>query len=309
MLASVIVPCRDAAGTLERSLTAILAQELDGPFEVIVADDRSADRSVEIAAAHHVRVVSAQAAGPGAARNAAASVATGSILAFTDADCFPRSGWLAAGVSALTDLDLVQGAVGADPEAPLGPFDRTVWATEETGLYETANLFVRRSVFEQIGGFEPWLMPADGKELAEDVWLGWRARRAGARTGFRAAARVDHAVFARTAREYVAERRRLVHFPAIVSRVPELRRELLFGGLFLARRTAAFDFALLAIGGAVASASPAPLVAALPYGWMLFGERRWRRRAPSVIAARVAADGVGLAALMRGSLAARSPVL
>ena len=61
--------------------------------------------------------------------------------------------------------------------------------------------------------------------MAEDVWLGWRARRAGLATGFASAAVVHHAVFPRSAGEYVAERRRLRHFPALVRRIPELRDE------------------------------------------------------------------------------------
>ncbi len=287
-----------------------MAQNLAGEYELIVVDDCSGDGSAEIArTTPGVQLISATGAGPGAARNLGVAASCGAVLAFTDADCFPHHDWLSEGLASLGRRALVQGAVQADPAAALGPFDRTVWVTGESGLYETANLFVRRSAFDAVGGFEPWIQPDDGKELAEDVWLGWRIRRSGAETAFSDRARVDHAVFERTVRSYLAERKRLRYFPPIVARIPELRHELLFGRYFLSRRSAAFDLAVLALASAAALRSAVPLPAALPYIWMLLGERRWRTRAPRVIGARVLADVVGLMALLRGSLAARSPVL
>ena len=38
------------------------------------------------------------------------------------------------------------------PGAQLGPFDRTLWITSQVGLWETANLFVSRAVFEALVG-------------------------------------------------------------------------------------------------------------------------------------------------------------
>lgn len=60
-------------------------------------------------------------------------------------------------------------------------------------MYETANLLVTRELFDRIEGFEDWLPARLGKPLAEDVWFGWRARRAGARTAFCSEAIVHHA--------------------------------------------------------------------------------------------------------------------
>ncbi len=312
MRISVIVPAHDAEATLARTLAALHAQDLDEPFETIVVDDGSSDGTAAIAAAEPgVRVVNHPAPlGPGPARNSGVEAATGTLLAFTDADCVPEPGWLRAGVAALAEADLVQGAVRADPTVTPAPFDRTVWVVAEVGLYETANLFVRRASFEAVGGFEDWLGARIGKPLAEDLWLGWRLRRAGARIRFAEEALVHHAVFRRTAAEYVAERVRLTYFPDIVEKVPELRAELLFARVFLNRRTAAFDLALAGLLTALATRSPLPLAAALPYGWIWArGARRWGRRAPAAGAADLVADAVGFAALVLGSVRRRSPVL
>jgi GT2 family glycosyltransferase len=309
---SVIVPVRNSAGTIGRALAALAAQEIDAGYEVIVVDDDSDDGTAELAgrAGGPVKVLRQGRSGPSAARNRGAAAAEAPALAFTDADCFPTPGWLAAGLSALGPADLVQGAVLPDPETVFLPFDRTIWVERETGLYETANLFVKKDVFERVGGFEEWLTPDIGKSFGEDIWFGWRARRAGARTAFSPEALVHHAVFPRGPAEYVDERRRLRYFPAAASLVPELRDTLFYRRLFLSKRTAAFDLAVAGAAVAAARRSPRPLAAALPYAWLAGREAlRWRHRAPLVAVAGAAADAVGAASLARGSVRWRTPVL
>jgi glycosyltransferase involved in cell wall biosynthesis len=306
---SVIVPAYESAATLGRALAAIADQELDEDFEVIVVDDGSADGTAAIAEQAGVRVLRQQHEGPGPARSRGAAEARAERLAFTDADCFPSGGWLAAGLAALEGADLVQGAVEPDPEASLRPLDRSVWVERETGLYESANLFVRRDLFERLGGFEDWLGPVIGKPLAEDVWLGWRARRDGARTAFAPDAVVHHAVFPRTLGEFVADRRRLVYFPRIAAKVPELRSGF-FARCFLNRRSAAFDLGLAGAAAALATGSPLALLACAPYGTLLGGAAlRWRRHAPLAALGGLLGDAVGFGALAWGSLRARSLLL
>jgi GT2 family glycosyltransferase len=298
---SVVIPARDAAATIGDTLAALAEQQ---PDEVIVVDDGSRDATMALAEASPVvtHVIRGAGEGPGAARNAGAAAATGEALAFLDADCVPQRGWLRAGLRALEEADLVQGPTTPPPAAPRGPFDRTLWVVEPWGLFETANLFVRRELFERLGGFEPWLSPARSKELAEDVWFGWRAVRAGARTGFCETALVHHAVFPRGPRDYVAERLRLRYFPAMAKRIPELRQTFFWQRLFLTQRSAAFDLALAGAVLAAATRRPWPLALAVPYA-------RIARRRPRAWPVDVAADAVGLASLLAGSARARSLVL
>lgn len=309
---SVIVPARDAESTIGRCLGALARQTLKQPYEVVVVDDGSKDgtRAAVRAFGSSVRLVEQRAMGPAAARNAGVRVTSGAILAFTDADCEPARGWLAAGVHALGRSALVQGAVLPDPRVSPGPFDRTLRVTQETGLYELANVFLHRRWFERVGGLEAWLDQGDGKELAEDVWLGWRIRRAGGSTAFCPEAVVYHAVFPRGPRGFLSERRRLQYFPAIARRIPELRREAFFGRLFLTRRTAAFDAAVTGCIAARFTTSRWPLALALPY---LFSAGRrcrpWRRNDLRVALVKALADSVGLVALLRGSLRERTPVM
>lgn len=309
---SVIVAARDAAATIGATLDALAAQRLDVPYEVIVVDDGSRDATGALAADSRVgaRVLRASGAGPALARNRGVASARGRILAFTDADCRPEPGWLAAGLRALEAAELVQGSAEPPPGAAVGPFDRALWVRRE-GLYETASLFTTRALFDRLGGFESWLRPRRGIELGEDVWLGWRARRVGARTAFCADARVAHAVHRRGPGAYVAERLRLRFFPIMVARIPELRAHVLWRRWFLTRRSAAFDLALVGVAVAIAGRSRLALAAGAPYARLAWRDARryGRRRAPAVLAVRVAADLVGAVALLRGSVAARTLLL
>ena len=306
---SVVIPARDAAATVERCIRCLARQELEEPWEAILVDDGSLDGTAQeaadaaTAAGIDLRIERLDGAGPAAARNRGAELAAAPALAFIDADCFPSPGWLASGLRALDNANLVQGRVAPDPDVVRGPFDRTLHVAGPSPLFESANLFVDRALFERLGGFEAWLDPEVGKAVAEDVWLGWRARRAGAKTGFSEAALAHHAVFREGALVHVLDRRRLAHFPAIAAKVPEIRGELFFARWFLNPRTAAFDVALLGL-----ALRRRALV--LPYLALLLREAAgWKGLAPKVLPVRLAADAVGFWALLRGSVKRRSPVL
>ncbi|HEY0633252.1 MAG TPA: glycosyltransferase family A protein [Thermoleophilaceae bacterium] len=307
---SVVVPARDSAATIARTLEALAAQRVDVPYEVIVVDDGSSDRTAELARAAGVRVIESEGSGAAAARNRGVADARGSVIAFTDSDCFPAPGWLAAGLEAIErGAEFVQGRVEPDPEVAPGPFDRTLWVEGERGFYESANLLIRRELFERLGGFEDW-MPIGGRPFAEDVWLGWRVVRSGARITFAPDALVYHAVFPRGPLDFIAERRRLGNFAAVARRIPEFRTRPMFGYVFMSRRSAALDAALAGATLGALRRSPLPLVAALPYGAMVASSARpYRRRAPLVAAVGIAADLVGAASLLLGSVRSRSVVL
>lgn len=313
--ASVVVPARDARATLPRTLQAIADQDVDEDYEVIVIDDGSRDDTAAAARAAPgaVHVVRQEQAGPAAARNRGAAEARGTALAFCDADVYPTRGWLRAGLAALRRAHLVQGMVLPDPAAELGPFDRTIWVTRLTSLWEAANLFVTGELFARLGGFSDGIKPARGKMLAEDVWFGHLARQRGASVAFCAAALAHHAVFERGAAAYASERWRRRFFPEIVAVAPELRATFLYRRWFLDARSARFDLALLGGGAALAARTPLPLLVALPYARALRGHARRGRPTPSstiaVACVDLIADAVSLAAMARGSARARAVVL
>jgi glycosyltransferase involved in cell wall biosynthesis len=106
---SFIVPAHNEEALLGRTLTALheAASALGGPYEIIVANDASTDRTGQIAAEHAAQVIDIDRRQIAAARNAGAQAARGVILFFVDADTAVTPRVLAAAVQAVQG-----GAVG-----------------------------------------------------------------------------------------------------------------------------------------------------------------------------------------------------
>lgn len=307
---TVIVPARNAGRTLTHTLDGLKNQRFAEAFEVILVDDGSSDTTARIALDSGIvdRVVRLEGAGPAAARNAGAAVAEADRFAFIDADCRPVDRWLAAGAEALDSADLVLGETRPRPDQQRGPCDRTLWVIGCSPLFESANLFVRRELFERLGGFESWLRPRDGKELGEDVWFGWRAVRHRARIAPCASALAHHEVYPRGAAAFAAERWRLRFFPELVRRIPELRRAAFHRRYFLNHRQLRFDAAVLALALAGVTRRPLLAVGVVPYTQLLARDLR-EPQGRLAASARLAADAVALVALASGSLKSRSLLL
>jgi glycosyltransferase involved in cell wall biosynthesis len=326
----VIIPARDAAPTLERTLRAVAAQRLAEPFEVIVVDDGSRDDTAAIARRHEplVTLVSnPESQGPGAARNRGVEASRAPVLAFTDADCFPSENWLVGGLESIAGADLVQGRVEPDPSVPRTPFDRTLWVEDHGGFYQTANLFVRREMFEAVGGFRDWALERPGRRtwsvdrrrgramrtpIGEDTVFAWAARRIGASSAFADHALVYHVVVPGGVRDDMADRWHWSRdMPGLARLVPELREGTFHRRWFFNAWTAEFD---LAVAGLIASALTRRtwwLLAGVPYVRRLRREstRYGRRGAVDYLLGMPAVEATTLAGLLTGSLAWRCLVL
>jgi glycosyltransferase involved in cell wall biosynthesis len=195
---SVIIPARDAARWLGACLDAIAAQTAAPAHEVIVVDDASADDTAQVARSHPAvtRVVTGSGRGSYAARNAAVALGDGEVLAFTDADCVPDPGWLAAGVGAiesgagLAGGEVVSVALRHPPNA-WERYDRAMYLRQDELIREerfaaTANLFVRRTVIDDVGAFDASLRSGG------DYEFGRRATGAGYRLVYAPEACVVH---------------------------------------------------------------------------------------------------------------------
>ncbi len=318
---TVVIPVRDRADLLDRCLGALVPQ-LGPGADVVVIDDGSTDGSGDVARrwARQGAVTVLDGAGRGAvaARSRGIAESTGEIVAFTDSDCVPAPGWLAAGVDAVVGgLDLVQGRTL--PVRPCGLLERSIWTTGETGLYDTCNLFVRRAAYEAVGGFD--VEAGDrlhfragrlrGLGFGEDTLLGWRLRRAGRSHGYVDEAEVRHHVFPFDARDHLRRAWQAGGFAGLVGEVPELRDELLVDRSFLGsrRRVPLYAAGLFALVGRRREAAVAAGVWAAGHGREVLRRERGPRRWAAALAVACADDAVTAVALVVGSARTRSLVL
>lgn len=232
-VASVIVPSRNRASSLEKLLASLDGQTFED-FEIVVVDDGSTDETPNVARrSARVRYVRGNAAGAVDARCLGVKTATGHILAFTDDDCVVDPGWLAAGVAAIeAGADVAQGRTV--PQREVLPLERTVQHDAADALYPTCNVFYRRVAFERVGGFDTFAgerlgfrgsTRARAMGFGEDSLLGWSVARGG-----RAAAVPDavarHEVLRPSIREVFYREWVVGGFPRLLREVPELRRTL-----------------------------------------------------------------------------------
>jgi glycosyltransferase involved in cell wall biosynthesis len=305
---TVIIPTHDRRDLVLQALEALGRQR--GPaFEVVVVDDASTDATTEAvleragALGLHGRVVRrAGRGGPAGARNCGLLYARAPIIAFTDSDCLPAEGWLAAGLAAFAPgVDIVQGRTEAPPDATIPFFNHFIETRRLDGHYSTSNLFYRREAIVAVGGFDP------GCDYWEDTDLGYRVRRLGRSVRYEPSALVFHQVIPLSPLAWLGWPRHLNNWPAKAARYPEFRRHLLLG-LWADPLVALLELALA--GLALARVRRSFLALTVPY-LVAFGvRRRPGGRWPVVkMLAYGAWDAVSIGALLTGSVRHRSPVL
>lgn len=183
---SVIIPVYNAEGTLRKTLEALRASEYRD-FEVILVDDASTDRSLEIARGYDCRTVRQEMnRGPSAARNRGAREARGNIFFFTDSDVMvlrDTVGKIVKTFERNPDYGAIIGSYTIDTPCRdfFSTFKNLVHHYTHQNSQETAITFwagcgaVRREAFEAVKGFDERYRLAS----VEDIELGYRLTKAG----------------------------------------------------------------------------------------------------------------------------------
>jgi len=190
-LVSVIVPARNSATTLGEQLEALAAQDHDGPWELVVADNGSTDDTVAVVERAvrgtrpwvDARVVDAsQRAGSAHARNVGAAHARGDLYCFCDADDVVEPSWLGALVRAAADHHLVGGRLDLEQ---LNSARVRSWrpapsaaVSDAPAFAPTSNMAIWADVFDALDGLDVTYLKS------HDVELSKRAVAAGADLGF-----------------------------------------------------------------------------------------------------------------------------
>lgn len=198
---SVVIPTKDRADALARTLDALEAQRTgDATREAIVIDNGSSDGTVEQvrrraqASKLPMRLLEQPDGGPAAARNAGAEVASGDVLLFLGDDTEPADDRLLGAHLALHAARPeptygVLGRITWNPRHPVTPFMRwlenggpqfhygelNAGPVDATSYFYSSHASVKRSLFEQVGGFDVRFPSA----AVEDTELGVRLAGAG----------------------------------------------------------------------------------------------------------------------------------
>ena len=227
---SVLVPVYEQWDLVPTLLARLAAQSLaQDQFEVILADNGSSHFAPPQNLPGNARVVVCTQPGSYAARNAAVAEARGAWFAFTDADCLPEPGWLAAMDKAAEASGGNTILVGAVDVRPLnGPpnayeiYDTIIGIPQERyasrGYGATANLTTSAQLFHRVGGFDAQRLSGGDADYCR------RAGAQGARVEFVRDARVGHP--ARDTFEALATKSRRILGGQIVS--GPLRRRAAF---------------------------------------------------------------------------------
>ena len=184
---SVAITVRDSEATVGSVIAALMLQQIDAPFEVVVSVGKSSDKTLEVLHSladeyEWLRVVEAPRPGIPAGRNSAIIASSGEYVLTCDADDEVGPNWVQDMLADLSAYDAVAGRVvvrsgqdGPGEMSGVGSLGVYPYGYLPYGL--TANLGFRRSAFDLVGGFDEHIRYAD------DVDFTWRIQQAGLRLG------------------------------------------------------------------------------------------------------------------------------
>lgn len=220
---TVVIPHLNQPQNLARCL-ASLAENTRQPDEIIVVDNGS---DVLPDVPDHVTLIQEETPGPGPARNTGVARARGNVLAFLDADCLARFDWLEEAERGIMRADIL----GGDMRIGYGDPARLTMTEAYESVYSfriqryiaqenfaaTANLVVRREIYDAVG-------PFGGLHMAEDRDWGQRAVRLGYEIRYAPRMRVYHPARRTFPELYLKWDRQMAHdFAAIHSVAGQVR--------------------------------------------------------------------------------------
>lgn len=208
---SVIIPALNEERMIGRCLEHLAAQDVPLELvEVFVVDNGSRDRTKEIArnfsSRLNLQVLEMKNARIGALRNMGARFARGEYLAFLDADCLAPVSWLRQALSIFPTQPT--GLIGAPYSIP----EDSSWVARawhghqksklgDVSYIPGGDLLVRKSDFQQVGGFDESLQTNEDYEFCS------RAIRAGLTVRTFAAISVCHLGTPQTLLEFYRKQR------------------------------------------------------------------------------------------------------
>ena len=170
---SIIIPAFNEEKTVEKTLKA-LRNQVFKDFEIIVKDGGSKDRTVELAKKHADKIVCKSDFSAADARNQGADYAKGIFLVFVDADTELPRDTLERFAQLIQNKEIVGGSCRKIPQDG-DLIDRMIYEFVNISTFFSYYLhiggahgncmFIRKSVFEAIDGFNPKIRIAEEQEF------------------------------------------------------------------------------------------------------------------------------------------------
>ncbi|XES77517.1 MAG: glycosyltransferase family 2 protein [Candidatus Bathyarchaeia archaeon] len=192
---SIVVTCRNNAQTIGECLQALVNQDYpEDALEILVVDACSTDGTADIARQYtpHVFCEPLNAA---AAYNYALSLAHHGILGFVDSDAKVEPSWLKTLVPHLDEAQVAGVSGSIETWNPQNPWARSIGYEiknrysrigKYTGRIATMNLLLKRSVIEEVGGWD------ENFPSQYDTDFGYRMSRLGYKIAYEPNAKCYH---------------------------------------------------------------------------------------------------------------------
>jgi glycosyltransferase involved in cell wall biosynthesis len=169
---SIVIPCHNYGRFLGEAIESALAQTY-APVEVVVVDDGSTDDTPDVANAYPVRIIRQTQQGVSGAITRGIRESSGALVMRLDADDILEPTYVAETVAALerdarahfayTEVAYFGATTGT---YPIQEFDVETLAERN---YIHGSALMRRSSFDQVGGYDPRLSDARCEDW--DLWL------------------------------------------------------------------------------------------------------------------------------------------
>jgi glycosyltransferase involved in cell wall biosynthesis len=182
---SVVIPAYNEEENLPRTLEALMGQDTDQMFEVVVVDNNSTDKTAVAARKFthklNLKVIVEKTKGRGAARRCGFAHAVGEIILSTDADTIMPKNWIARLVRELvsdTNAGAVTGTCKFGDQSPRVNMLLNVFQPVAMRMYRIVfghywlsgfNFGIYKEIYEKSGGFEQKLNAQEDINLSFKV--------------------------------------------------------------------------------------------------------------------------------------------